>query len=457
MDTKKLIIPVLAGCLLAAPLAAPTNIVYAKDNRPVIYTEFIQGEYEDELLEVDHISEFTLKGIHYVSAWTKNVYEDGSTDWIPILNLFARSKSVGGYTNILIKFNPDGTYYGSTYFYSSKNKKHFPKEWDIQTDERENAWIQGLTDIYAKKNDKYYSSYRYKDIFDPKNWHATGKYPKADEKDRAMVKNIAEYIKANRPDLVQENIKLNQRDEAAALAERKAALEAEEAKAVKEHMANVQKVGNSLATLNQQQNGKPIASYLDGLNTYTWDMFLHQGASHPNVDINDLIHSVWVAEYTGPTGVEISSGSVFSRGPRTDEQKRSLLVRFEPVVFYNKDTNKIETSVLEISKLAEHFGTGETKVYNKETYELELGSYNGNVFTDSISFRDVGEKPDNGGEKRIVLTSGDSDGHFSTQMGRPTEYEFRAGATKDDFWLDELGDKEKPNGWGYHFMRLSNN
>ena len=456
MDTKKLIIPVLAGCLLTAPLAATTDVAYAKDNRPVVYSYIDRNNHmNNDLLETNHLSSFELKGIHYVSAWTKRVFEDGATDWIPVINMFAFSKSTSGYTNVLIKFNPDGTYYGDFFFYG--NKKKFPKEWDEQTQEREDFWVNSLTNQYSRKNDKYYSSYQYKDIFDPKNWHDNGKYPNAAKHLQVMIKNVAEYIKKNRPDLVEENIKLNQRDEAAVLAERKKKLDEKKAEDIAMYMKKEQNVGKSLAALNQQQNGKPIASYLDGLNTYTWDMFLHQGASHPNVDINDLIHSVWVAEYTGPTGVEISSGSVFSRGPRTDEQKRSLLVRFEPVVFYNKDTNKIETSVLEISKLAEHFGTGETKVYNKETYELELGSYNGNVFTDSISFRDVGEKPDNGGEKRIVLTSGDSDGHFSTQMGRPTEYEFRAGATKDDFWLDELGDKEKPNGWGYHFMRLSNN
>lgn len=444
MNTKKIIIPILAASFLAAPFAMPTNVAYA-DNRPVVAYGANPGD--EQRLETKHISLFELKGVHYISVWTVSLYDDGATDFIPIINIFAQSKGKLGYKNVLLKIEPDGTFYwvGNRY----NEKKRLTKEDDMQTAKREKEWEEFIPWLYAKERDENWKAYQYKDIFDPKNWHSCKK-GKSDM-DNPYAKNIVKYLRENRPDIIEQCAELNKRDEEAALAPRRAAMEAKKKEDERIKRQKEQEYSKQIASEYQQKTGKTMASYLDGLNDYDWNMFLEENASHPNVDINHLIKNVWSVEFTGPDGVEVNNGW----GPQERSVRRDgyhLLARFEPVFFYNEDTGALmDGSRLEISELYRKDNNGHAEVYNKETYLAELLPDNGNEFSSTITFRTQGT-PDNGGEKRVVITN--NGGGFTTVGGQPTFYYYQKGFNENDFWLMEKTAYGKKTGWGYHFVRV---
>ena len=65
------------GGIIVAPLTS-INVAYAKNNRISIY----EGSASDGLptwyeLDLDKIGEFDLHGIHYISIWLTELYDDG--------------------------------------------------------------------------------------------------------------------------------------------------------------------------------------------------------------------------------------------------------------------------------------------------------------------------------------------------------------------------------------------
>ena len=210
-----LIASVLAGSILFTPLAG-TNVAYA-DTRTNIYN------YGDRMfsIEEDTISDFTISGIHYVSLWMVQLQQGGISSFIPVIGAFTKERENLGYQHVIIKFEEDGSYHADTLMF---NKKHKGKVREQAMPKMENWWINGLKASYSSKNDERYAEYEGKDYLDPRNWHDT-KYTHREDDKYTLAQNAVKYIvrrlKKTRPDVIRENIALNKRDQAKALAQDK--------------------------------------------------------------------------------------------------------------------------------------------------------------------------------------------------------------------------------------------
>ena len=205
-----LIASALAGAILFSPMAN-TNVAYA-DDRPQIWGGLIGDDPHYFKLEPTSIKHLTVKGIHYISVWAVNLTEGGGSAWIPIIGMSAKDKA--GYVNFIIKFEEDGTYHAEKMYYSKAKKLR--NVMAFSDEKMEQDWISLLKKRYNEKNDKNYSYHQGEDIFNPRNWHYTGKKFQQSITDES-ARSIVEYLQQNHPEIIAENIAANKRDEPAIL------------------------------------------------------------------------------------------------------------------------------------------------------------------------------------------------------------------------------------------------
>lgn len=181
---KRMVGALVLGAVIAFPAVLPdylpdnvTSVACAKSKRVTIYTQKKMDnhgypEYDHYELEPDSFGEMEIKGIHYMSFWVTEIGEYFN-------NLFYDKANWGSY-HFLAKFYPDGSYRTRNLYYDSSKAKHkerlnLANDWEVS--------LEGTT----KKQGK--------DYFDPANWGT-------DDVNRA----VTDYIKANYPSLVQQNI-----------------------------------------------------------------------------------------------------------------------------------------------------------------------------------------------------------------------------------------------------------
>ena len=181
---KKMVGALVLGAVIAFPAVLPdylpdnvTSVACAKSKRVTIYTQkkidnHGYPEYDHYELEPDSFGEMEIKGIHYISFWTAYIGEYFN-------NLFYDKANWGAY-HFLVKFYPDGSYRARRYRYTNPDAKH-----------RERLNVAKNWEIGLEQSTKKYG----KDYFDPANWGT-------DDVNRA----VTDYIKANYPSLVQQNI-----------------------------------------------------------------------------------------------------------------------------------------------------------------------------------------------------------------------------------------------------------
>ena len=414
-------------------------------------SDFYNGAAGFEL-EKDEIGEFTLHGIHYVSVWlTETVVKETVTDWIPIINVLKdpSTKDYGAY-HCIIKFEPDGSYRYEYLFYNEKNIKNLKKS---QFDDTRN-WENTLPKRYDTDNDDTRRISRSEmDVYNPKEWHDIS-YSHMTEDTYTTVKkamvNVVDWLKTNRPEIIQQNIALNNRDEATALAQHKSETE-------NSYAADLQKNAVEVAASHPDVlsgYNKDPKQYLHGLGIYTWDMFLNENVPRPDIDVNTLINNAWYLDYVGPsTGFAGPDGYVRSR-----EDNYSKIVRFQPVFLVNSQTAEIawEYSLLEMTTLYyTNYNYTYHQKYEEENFSLELARWNGK-FNPNVSIVAKDGAPLTAGEKKVYFNHSPREGDFITRGATPFYYEFKAGKSDNDFWLIEYyeGDGGKPTRWYYHLTTI---
>lgn len=431
-----LIASVLVGSILFTPLAT-TNVAYA-DSRPNVYN------YGDRIfnIETDTIDpDFQIKGIHYIALWMVELQQLGVSNLIPVIGAFTKERTNLGYQHVIIKFEEDGSYHGESLIFNNKEKGEQRKK---DEPKMVNWWINALKNTYLPKNDERYYEYEGKDIYDPRNWHDTKYARRADDNytlNRNAIENIAEYLKENRPDLVRQNIALNKRDEAKSLEQHKVEVQQSKDNALTQKAQAADAHHNSILKTYNDYKGKDVKSVLNGLGSYNWDMFLNEGATRPNIDVNMLINNVWYLDYVG-------SNKKF--------KEFHAIVRFKPVFWAMQDTGEIlwENSLIEMSVLYEADENYNNRQYfDHEEFYLEQNRSDGCWFTPNISIM-PSKAPDDGGEKKIIMVSHKpGEGDFRTVSASSFSYKFRTGYTGRDFWLMEH-DNGKPTDWAYHLTMI---
>lgn len=433
-----LIASVLAGSILFMPLAG-TNVAYA-DTRTNIYN------YGDRMfsIEEDTISDFTVSGIHYVSLWMVQLQQGGISSFIPVIGAFTKERENLGYKHVIIKFEEDGSYHADNLNFNNKEKG---KQREQDMPKMEQWWINALKKAYSPQNDDRYAEYAGKDYLDPRNWHDTSYTHKEDDRyvlSQNAIRYIVAHLKETRPEVIQENIALNKRDQAKALAQHEAMFQKEKddklAKLVQDADTNHVTMKNAYTNT----MGKDAKSVLNGMGNYNWDMFLNEGAARPNIDANTLINNVWYLDYVGSN----DRSNPFH-----------AIVRFKPVFLVMQDTGEIlwDYSLIEMSVLWEADAKYNNRhIYDHEVFYLEQSRADGRIFYPNISIT-PSKTPDNGGEKKIIMASHKpNEGDFRTTGASPYSYIFRAGYTGNDFWLMERDGNfnDKPTDWGYHLTKV---
>lgn len=433
-----LIVSVLAGSILFTPMVG-TNVAYA-DTRTNIYN------YGDKMfsIEEDTISDFTVSGIHYVSLWMVELQEGGVSSFIPVIGAFTKERDNLGYRHVIIKFEEDGSYHADTMRF---DKKHRGKQREQAMPNMEKWWINCLKSAYSPKNDERYTEYEGKDCLDPRNWHDT-KYTHRVDDNYTLAQNAVKYIvrhlKETRPDVIRENIALNKRDQAKALAQHEAMFQQEKDNKLAKEVQNSNAKHVTMKNAYTSTTGKDAKAVLNGMGNYNWDMFLNEGAARPNIDVNTLINNVWYLDYVGSNDRNAPFHAI---------------VRFKPVFLVMQDTGEIlwQNSLIEMSVLWEADDKYNNRhTYDREVFYLEQSRSDGRIFYPNISIT-PSKTPDNGGEKKIILASHKpGEGDFRTVGASPFSYIFRAGYTGNDFWLMERDGNfnDKLTDWGYHLTKV---
>ena len=453
-DTMKtLIASALIGGLCLTPLAAP-NVAYAKDdNRVTLYSGYSRdiGSNTWFELEKDTVSTFDLHGIHYVSFWMTEYYSGGTAlDLVPVIGMFGLDKNNWGSYHGIIKFEEDGSYHADALYYDKKQSKkrdslNLTADWEKLLSK--NRYGDPSKDVTrsATRADM--------DVFNPKEWHDTqGAHLVGDwytiihgALDRAVP-----YLRKNHPDLIQQNIALNKRDEAAALAQHREVAQSKDYAALMSKVNESNRLHDKFLKDYKAKTSRDARDVAHDMGNYTWDMFVNAGEQHPNIDVNDLIHNVWHLDYIGGT----QYGKMGPDGrTRTKEDEFHEIVRFKPAFFVNANTSEFmwDSSLLEVSVL--YHSDNETKIsqpYKKEVFGAEL--LRNGIFAKTASIKGD-DTPDVGGEKKIYFDPNE-EGQYKTVNSSPMFFRWKAGRDSDDFWLMEYYLNEEPTGWGYHFTKV---
>lgn len=433
-----LIASALAGAILFSPMAN-TNVAYA-DDRPQIWGGLIGDDPHYFKLEPTSIKHLTVKGIHYISVWAVNLTEGGGSAWIPIAGMYAKDKA--GYVNFIIKFEEDGTYHAEKMYYSKAKK--LKNVMAFSDEKMEQDWISLLNYRYDEKNDNNYLNHQGEDIFNPRNWHYTGKKFQQSITDES-ARSIVEYLQQNHPEIIAEHIAANKRDEATALKQHEVELAQKEQAHLAREAAKQAVVHNQLLEkFRQNRNSQTITNNIKNLGEYSWDMFLDSpDIPHPDIDINHLIHNTWYLDVIGQ-----------GQGYGHNE-----IVSFKPVFWYVGDTMLEDSSLLEMNTLSEQGYNPDgsySQNFDKENFSLELARYDG-TFSPNISF--TSREPENGSEKKIIrMDTVPGEGDYKTVGGSTRTYRFKPGMSNDDFWLIEYegwNENARATGVSYHLTKMN--
>ena len=446
---KVLVATALIGGLCFTPLAA-TDVAYAaKSERITVYSDYSR-DFDSVSwfeLETSSISTFNLHGIHYVSFWMKQFYNDGNP-----LSIFGAGKHHAWTHHCLVKFEEDGSYHAGYAVFSSKNAMKKSSYDDIVK-----AWEEQLNYIYGNPNDDITRSMTQADMdmFNPKEWHDTKEAHLAGDGytiTHGALDNAIPYLRNNYADLIQQTIELNKRDEAAALAQHKAGKQAKANNLLNERVAEANAHHSQVIKDYKNKTSNDVRTTVNGLGDYTWDMFLDSGAERPNIDVNKLIHNVWKLDYvSGNSGTKLGPDGYY----RSKDNEFHELVRFKPVFFVNNNTSEINwgSSLLEVSVLYHaNAKWNDSQTYKSEFFTMEQSRQDGLKFWGSPSIEGA-NTPDNGGEKKIYYTP-NTEGNFKTTSSSPMTYHWRAASTDEEFWLDEYYADKTPTGWSCHMTMV---
>lgn len=444
---KALIAAALIGGLCFTPLVA-TDVAYAKSNKETIYSDYSRdlGTNTWFDFETDSVGTFDLHGIHYVSFWMTEYYNDGNP-----LSIFGAGNHNFGSYHCIVKFEQDGSYKADSVSFTKKEAKN-RSSLDLTGE-----WEERLKRLYGNPNNDATRRITQADMdmFNPKEWHDTADAHFAGDWYTIIhgaIDNAIPYLRKDHADLIQQTIELNKRDEAAALAQHKAGKQAEVNNLLNERVAEANAHHSQVIKDYKNKTSNDVRTTVNGLGDYTWDMFLDSGAERPNIDVNKLIHNVWKLDYvSGNSGSKLGPDGMY----RSKDSEFHELVRFKPVFFVNDNTSEINwgSSLLEVSVLYHaNAKWNDSQTYKSEFFTMEQSRQNGLKFWGSPSIEGA-NTPDNGGEKKIYYTP-NTEGNFKTTSSSPMTYHWRAGSSDEEFWLDEYYADRTPTGWTCHMTMV---
>lgn len=157
-----------------------------QDTTPYSTKELIKWKLETDTIDGDVVG----KGIHYVTAWVQVYERDASLSLVPVVgSLFSGTNSFGHFELYVMKFEDNGDY--ETFIAVRK---------DAQKSDDRTGWKEEMVE-FATKDEA--NPHKWKELQENSYW---------------VAEKVADYIKEHHPDIVANNIALNKRDEAAAIA-----------------------------------------------------------------------------------------------------------------------------------------------------------------------------------------------------------------------------------------------
>lgn len=420
-SVKKLVAASLIGSACLWPVAVPSDAYAAeyaskhvKEVSRIVTPNTDWGETKHKIEKDTIDGNVVCNGIHYVTAWIQVYEKDESLVGIPIISSFATgTNSFDHFELYLIKFEENGEY--EVYAVTRKDAK--------KSDDR-TGWKEDMVSFATMKEPN------------PYNW----------TKPTYQAERIADYIKNNHPDIVENNIALNKRDEPAAMA----AIKAEEERKKREEEAK------AATRFQHEYNVAAGTANHDVLNAmgkfahapYSWSMFVDEGVTdYPDIDVNELINNVWkVTSYGTEWGF-------------------SGYVTFKPVFFINKQTGELDKGSTSLmmnviykkgDKKLEGDGYEKNVVLDHEWYMAHLSRkdskewYSGTTVTESKNPEDAGR-----GE-RIVYIDTNTDGSFSTVSIGDLPDRFRIEPDGNGGFYFRAYDyfKDISKNWGRHFTKV---